>query len=775
MKKRRNPLNHRLLRELKEELGKYLVIFLLMTLTVGFVSGFLVADNSMIAAYNEGFEKYNIEDGHFQTDKKLNGAQMKRLQAYGYELYELHYTEANLTNGSKLRIYSKRDSVNLECLMEGAFPENPGEIAIDRMYADNNDLTVGDIIEDANETWTITGLVALSDYSCLFENNTDSMFDALIFGVGVVSEEAFEQMSARPLTWVYAWIYPEKPADDTEEKAWADDWMEYLNQEVKLKDFVPLYTNQAITFTGDDMGSDKAMMLMLLYIVIVIMAFVFGITISNTITKESAVIGTLRASGYTRRELLRHYMILPVSVTLLGAVAGNIAGYTVMKDFCAGLYYGSYSLPTYVTIWNAEAFFMTTLVPVAMMVVINYVILNLKLRISLLRFLRGDLTGRRTGRSLPLSERIPFFSRFRLRVIFQNLPGYMMMLIGIFFVNMLILFGLGLPDMLDYFQEEMQTGRICEYQYMLQLPTEMQSSSSKTESLLASLRYLRAVETDTPGAEKFSAYTLKTVVTDAVVDDVVLYGLAPDSSYIDLDTSDEKVYISAAYADKFNLTEGDSITLKEAYEDTTYTFTINGIYDYMGALNVYMDQTYLNRTFDMDDEMFVGYFSDVEITDIDEDYIGSVIDLDALTKISRQLDRSMGGMMNLFVAFAVLIFIAVIYLLSKIIIERNAQSISMAKILGYQSGEIVRLYVMSTTIVVFISLLIVMPLNYALLVKLFGALLREMMAGWLPLHVESMTFVQAFLIGAGTYLLVMVLEIRRIRRIPMDSALKNVE
>ena len=83
--------------------------------------------------------------------------------------------------------------------------------------------------------------------------------------------------------------------------------------------------------------------------IIVIMAFVFGITISNTIRKEAGVIGTLRASGYTRKELIGHYMALPVIVTLIGAVIGNILGYTALKKVCAGMYYGSYSLPTYVT------------------------------------------------------------------------------------------------------------------------------------------------------------------------------------------------------------------------------------------------------------------------------------------------------------------------------------------------------------------------------------------------------------------------------------------
>lgn len=45
----KNPLWKRLPRELKSDFGKYIVIFLFMTLTIGFVSGFLVADDSMLA------------------------------------------------------------------------------------------------------------------------------------------------------------------------------------------------------------------------------------------------------------------------------------------------------------------------------------------------------------------------------------------------------------------------------------------------------------------------------------------------------------------------------------------------------------------------------------------------------------------------------------------------------------------------------------------------------------------------------------------------------
>ena len=48
----KNPLRKRLLRELKNDIGKYLVIFLFMTATIGFVSGFLVADEIMLYDYD---------------------------------------------------------------------------------------------------------------------------------------------------------------------------------------------------------------------------------------------------------------------------------------------------------------------------------------------------------------------------------------------------------------------------------------------------------------------------------------------------------------------------------------------------------------------------------------------------------------------------------------------------------------------------------------------------------------------------------------------------
>ena len=60
--------------------------------------------------------------------------------------------------------------------------------------------------------------------------------------------------------------------------------------------------------------------------------------------------------------------------------------------------------------------------------------------------------------------------------------------------------------------------------------------------------------------------------------------------------------------------------------------------------------------FDVEDGYFSGYFSDEKLTDIDEKLIASIITEDDLTKVSRQLDRSMGEMFYLFEAFALILF-----------------------------------------------------------------------------------------------------------------------
>lgn len=753
----KSPLIRRIPRELKGEIGKYLVIFIFMAATIGFISGFLVADDSMITAYNESFEKYNIENGNFILEDKATDDFVKAVEDEGVTIYENYYQEFDTDNNSDgeyestLRIYKVRKDVDKICLMQGNMPGNDDEIVIDRMYADNNKLKVGDIIKVKDKEYTISGLVAFSDYSALFSDNTDMMFDAVKFSVAAVTDEEFDRITTGNMRYNYSWKYDKEPTDEKSEKTRAEELMKVMAANGILKSYIPGYQNQAINFTGDDMGSDRSMMIILLYILIAIMAFIFAVTTTNTIAKESSIIGTLRATGYTRSELTRHYTVLPVIVTLVAALVGNIMGYTWFKDVCASMYYGSYSLPTYKTLWNADAFVLTTIIPVIIMIFINVVIVAHKLKISPLKFLRHDLSRNKNKKATRLPD-IKFIRRFRMRIILQNMSGYITLLIGIVFANLLLLFGLFMKPLLNDYGDEIIDNMICRYQYVLKTP----------------------VDTQIDGAERYLMTSLKTTAEKSKADEVSVYGIQDDSDYLNIDFPSDGVYASEGYLDKYELSVGDVITLKEKYSDKTYDFKIKGTYNYPAGLAIFMNDDEYRKVFDKDSEYYTGYFSDEELTDIDSNYIYTKITQDDLTKTTRQLKVSMGGIFELVKIFAIIMFIILVYLLTKIIIEKNSLSISMVKILGYTNGEIGRLYVMATTIVVILWILVSLPVSTLIIEEIYRYMMADM-GGWIMLKIRPQIYITMFIMSVASYGIIAALQMRKISKIPLDEALKNVE
>ena len=98
--------------------------------------------------------------------------------------------------------------------------------------------------------------------------------------------------------------------------------------------------------------------------------------------------------------------------------------------------------------------------------------------------------------------------------------------------------------------------------------------------------------------------------------------------------------------------------------------------------------------------------------------------------------------MSLVDGFAILMFVILIYLLSKIIIDKNAQAISMTKILGYTNWEISRLYILSTSIVVVLFLLISLPIESIIMTGLFRAIMITSITGWIPLYMDPVIYVK---------------------------------
>lgn len=721
-------------------------------------------DKEIDEKYNELAERYELNKEAAPIPVKVN------------ELFYKEDSEALPADpffSGRIRVYSERKNINMYDMLDGRAPQTGDEIIIDRMHADNAGIKTGDVISVGSTVFTVSGLAAFVDYTTIYESNTDTMFDALTFDIAMVTDEGFERLRS-PLHYNYAFTYTSgHPENTSVEKTLSDNFLKALitqtavsENKTEIKDYVPAYANHAITFAPEDMGSDKAMGGVLLYILTAVLAFIFAVTISSTLEKESSVIGTLRASGYTKGEMLRYYMSAPLIIVVLAAVTGNILGYTVFKHIVVAMYRNSYSLPTYETIWTPDAFVRTTIVPFVLMLIINLIVITRTLRLSPLRFLRHDLKTVKRKKAVRLPK-WRFFARFRMRVFLQNIPNYIMMFVGVTFVMLLLSMAVGMPATLSYYQDSVADMMFAEDQIIL-LSTEDDDGNTIT--------------TDTPGAERFSVYSLMHR-SEQLDEEVSVYAIGKGSSYIVLQDAyyddvtapkDSRIYVSEAFSEKYDIHAGDTISLSEKYEDTDYSFEVFGIYDYDAGIAVFMSPDRFNGIFGKDDDDFSGYMSDTPITDIDKKYIAKEITPDDMLKLTKQLDHSMGSYMQYFQYVCVIVAAIILYLLTKIIIEKNERSISMVKILGYDSKEIASLYMVTTAIVMFFSEFGAIYIGYAAMGLVWRVILMKL-GGWIPFVMPAEGFVQEFLLVFLAYLIISVCDFIRIKRIPKVLALKNVE
>jgi putative ABC transport system permease protein len=237
------------------------------------------------------------------------------------------------------------------------------------------------------------------------------------------------------------------------------------------------------------------------------------------------VIGTLRASGYSRTELVVHYMSMPVIVTILGAVIGNVLGYTAFRDLAVNLYYESYSLPTCHAVWSNTAIVKTTVIPLFLMFFINLFVIVKKLQLSPLRFLRHDLSSSKKSKAVRL-PRWSFLGRFRLRILFQNVPNYVVLIFGVVLIELMMCFAFGVPDSLNNYSETAGDMMFAEYQYILMGSTDDDGN---------------VIETKEETAEKFSMTnllypkkksTIRSGMGSGGDESVSVYGLEDNSEYV---------------------------------------------------------------------------------------------------------------------------------------------------------------------------------------------------------------------------------------------------
>ncbi len=749
----KNPLLKRLPREFRSNLGKYLAIFLLLTATITIGSGFLAISDSMEYTLDMNQKDGKLEDGSFTTDYAVSVKALQQLESLDVKIVKKYFIDSkDFDQDATLRIYENRDTLNLASVHEGALPKKPDEIAIDRLFSVQRNLEVGDNVEVEGHKMTISGLISLPDYNSLFRRNKDLVMDSIHFGVAVVSRECFNNFNQDKITYNYGYFFNNRELKQDKKQSIESTIAGQMSEIAGLQEFLPASENQAISFLKNDMGSDIPTIKALIYMLIVIMAFVFAITIRSTIEEEAAIIGTLRANGYTKQELIRHYMSLPLIATGISAIVGNLLGYTIMTVPFKALYYNSYCLSPFIMRWNLDAFLLTTIVPIVMMIVINYSVIYRMLSLSPLKFLRRDLNRREQKRGTKLPN-FKFVTRFRLRIIFQNRGSYLLLFIGIFFASSLLMFGLGILPLINNYIDKADHSVVSQYEYILKEPVP----SALGETIIIT------------NLDVWYEYGDRDL-------EVVVNGIKENSKYykeLPLYDMEDGIVLSSDLANKTGYKEGDVITFKDQYMDKTYDLKVAAIYPYQGSLCIFMKQQDLNQLLDKGKEYFNGYLADQKLN-FDERYIAKIITKEDIKGSAEQMASSFKGIITIINMFSILIYLVLMYIMTKLVIDKNTTNISLMKVLGYRYEEVKKLYLNATSITVVVSLLLCIPLEY-ITVKLIMKYSLDKMGGYIEFYVPWYIYAEVITAGILSYFVINNIHVKRVRKIPMNIALKSRE
>lgn len=750
----RNPLTKRLPREFKKNAGKYIGIFLILVTIIVLGSAFMATMDSVSYTLEKNDRECKIEDGQFETLTPISEKRKGEFKDEGIFLVENYYYSVNDFDGdAKLLIFNERTEMNLPSVFAGELPVEDNEIALERLFAINRDIKVGDEITLNDIKFTVTALIAVPDYSALFKSNQDLLMNTDGFGISLVTKDGFKKFDADTCTYRYSYMFEDDSISDHEER----EKVEYMQKSlvldgVELQSFLTAENNQCISFLREDMGKDGPVMQVFIYILIMVIAFVFAILTNNTIESEAAIIGTLRAMGYKKGEIVAHYLSPIIIIAFAGSVVGNILGYTVMLKPFEDLYYNSYSIAPLKVQFNFQAFITTTILPVLIMILINQCMLYSKLSLSPLKFLRKDLNKKKQKHAVRLPD-FSFLTRFRLRVLIQNKVNYLILFVGIFISSFLLMFGIGLKPLIDHYVEQVDDSLTYEYQYILKVPLEV------------------------PDAEKVESYSLKTWYELGKTDmSVSFMGISENSEFfkdIRLPEEPKEIVITEPLAEKMNLKVGDELVFEDDYYDKEYSLTVSDICDYKGSLTVFMGRSNLNEMLGNDSDIFNTYISNEKL-DIDEKYIAKYITRSDMVGAAKQMMQSFDGVMQMVNIFSIAIYMILMYILTKTVIEKNALAISYMKVFGYNSKEIGNLYLKATTITVLISLIICIPVE-AVCFKYILVYISSMVEGYIPFYLPVWIYVAIIVIGIVAYFAVNALHVRKVKHIPMSEALKNRE
>ncbi len=832
-------LRKRIWRDFKSNLPRYLALSLLIILAMYLVVSLVGAAETIIRGSENADSRQCVEDGDFSLFVPMKDEEMEDLEADGVTIEPQFYMDYEIDEDHTIRIFANRDEVNRIDLVKGTLAEKGNELVVERQFAEKNDISAGDVITFGGREFTVTGIGTTPDYDNVLKSLGDTGCDCLHFGTGFVAADVYdtlraEEKSIKSEEYYYAYRLNGAMTDDElkdrlekleftsgdvedpffqeywdrtmgkkddltdgiqelldgakelkELKAFEDGIIEYTDgtkeaedgsnelldgiQELKdetddmiddifsedaqnLMTFVKAGDNARIQAASGDQELYRSVGTIAGAILLILISYVLSVFVVHSIDQESAVIGALYALGVKRKNLMAHYVTLPTVITFVSGLIGTLLGYSslgvpIQMQDC----YNYYSLPDLDVIYMPYLFIYGIVVPPVISIIVNSLVIRKRLSKPVLTMIRNEQKVG-NGKDIKLGN-MSFMNLFKIRQMLRESRTGFTVVFGMFVSLLLAMMSLEIYTYCANVNRDYVNDTKYEYMYTYKYPTE---------------------EVPEGGYEAY-AKTLKKKIYGYNFD-ITVMGLTENNPFFDVDLSDSssKVAISSSIAYKYGLDVGDTLTLKDDEADKIYAFEIASVAQYAPSFMVFMPYDKALELFDEPEDYFNVVFSDHAL-DVETGRLYATTTKTDVKKAAGIFSDIMQGMILTIGGVSVLIFIVVMYLMMKVMIDRSSFNIALIKIFGYRNKEVKKMYLDGNFYIITIGALISIPLTKWIMDVAYEPAFVPNIACGID---KSFPFWMYLAIFAGILILYFIINhllIRRIRKMVPAEVLKNRE
>ena len=644
---------------------------------------------------------------------------------------------------------------------------------VDRLYKDKTDFEEGltELVDGTNDLYD--GIVQVSNGAselkeAVKENNTafellkDTPYEALALVTDGYLKGAEELNDGTDELL--------QGAEDYKEGVWEynDEVRDFLdeNYTVDIANLENFYENKDNPRIASDAASDvvlkKLVSLVAGAILVMLFAYVISVFIIHQINEESSIIGTLYAMGIKRITLTLHYIMLPTLVTFIAGLAGMLIGFSgIGVDFQMQDSYLYYSLPHMDKVYPLYIVIYCVVMPPCISILVNTLVIRKKLArtaLSLIKNEQADLVngggafivdGKTAVKGI---KNRAFLGQFSKRQMMRERRSVFTVVTGMIVALLIFMIGLDCYVLCDNVRKENLADINYEYMYIYKYPTK-----------------------EVPkGGEACFVKNLTVNYLDYSLD-VNLIGIDKDNPYYAFKTSGNKkdIVIATSTAQKYDLKVGDTFILEDTSEDMKYAFNVSDIVPYSIGLTAYLDIDEMREMFGESDDYYNMVLSDKDLG-VESGRLSSVSKRQDIENAAGIFVDQMMSLIVILIVVSILIFIAVMFLMLNVMIDRAAFGISLVKIFGYRMKEIRRVYLDGNFYAVIIGACIGIPVVKKIADMIYPYFIANTAMG-MNLHFEWPLYGAVILGIVLIYLAISSVLTGKIKKIVPAEVLKNRE